>query len=85
MEDVPIYIALALTLGYLAVVGILSFRKNHRKHQKRPQKKRPVKAKQPPRRQFSDERFSLNLMAMEAARQMAVAALKSSNGGQKDA
>ena len=85
MEDVPIYIALVLTLGYLAVVGVLSYRKDHRKPRKRPQKKHPVKAKQPPHRQFSDERFSLNLMAMEAARQMAVAALKSSNSGQKDA
>ena len=74
--DTPLYIALVLLLGYLALVGMFFYWKSKR-HRKKPSRKRAVIKKRSPHRQFSDERLQLNLMAMEAARQMAAVAAKS--------
>ena len=78
MPDILLYILLALIVCYLALVGACFYRKKHRKSRKQPSKKRPVVKTRSPYRQFSDERYRLNLMAMEAARQMAISASKSS-------
>ena len=77
MPNAPLYFALALVLGYLALVGVFSFWRKRRKRRKKPSQGCTVVEKRSPHRQFSDERLQLNLMAMEAARQMAVVAAKS--------
>ena len=77
MADLPIYVTLALALGFLAVAGVFSWRKNRRESRKESRNeppKKPANVKITPRNHYSDERLQLNLLAMEAARKMAKSA-----------
>ena len=80
MLDILLYVLLALIVGYLALVGVY-FSMKYRKARKQSTKKRSKITKRSPQRQFSDERYQLNLMAMEAARQMAASAARNSRTG----
>ena len=83
MPDILLYSTLALLLGFLAGVGILSYWINRLEQERQRRRKNATTRKRSPDRQFSDERLQLNLMAMEAARQMAAAAAKSSKQGEE--
>ena len=78
MYDVMVYIAVAAILVYCGYRIISRFRKA--KHQRPVQ---PVSEKLAALCQTTSQQFRLNLMAMEAARQMAASAAKSSKAGSK--
>jgi len=84
MPDILLYSTLALLLGFLAGVSALSSWMNHMEQERQKRRKSATPRKRSPDRQFSDERLQLNLMAMEAARQMAAAAAKSATQGEEN-